>query len=94
MTVPAADVLDHTARAHLLRRWEVALWWIGSSCLVVAVTTFIVGTWGRAVLALLATIAIRHAREACGRAAAWHADWLREDARVHHEVHLPREGGR
>ena len=86
--MPTHAVLDHSARARSLREWEVALWWMGLSCVVLASALFAFGMVGRMVAVIGVYWLVAAARDACGRAADRHADWLREDARVHHEVHL------
>lgn len=88
MTVPTLAVRDHSARARSLREWETALWWMGLSAAVLAVALFMFGMVGRTVVMLCLYWVIATARRSCGEAADRHADWLREDARAHHEVHL------
>lgn len=87
MSVPAADVLDHSERARSLREWEVALWWLGLSCVVLASALLVIGKVGLMAAVVCVYWVVATARNACGRAADRHADWLREDARLHHQVH-------
>lgn len=89
--IPTLAVLDHGARARSLREWETALLWMGLSAAVLAIALFWFGMVGRSVVVLCLYWVIATARRSCGEAADRHADWLREDARVHHEVHLGRD---
>ena len=65
----------------------VALWWLGLSSVVLASALLVIGKVGLMAAVVCVYWIVATARNACGRAADRHADWLREDARLHHEVH-------
>ena len=79
--VNSRSLIDHRERARVLSAWELALWWMGTVCIVIAFGLILFGFIEQGLLAALVYWPIAATRNACSRAVERNVALVREDIR-------------